>query len=92
MGVTVEGTRFRVRIIRNGKRYNLGSFKTNKEAQTRLQAFHAMLDQEDKFDKAFKGVQLKHPVFDTEYPAFTVEKPSLWDRMKSVWQSIRQRN
>lgn len=92
MGVTQEGSKFRVRATRNGKRHNLGSFKTNEEAQTRLQAFHAMLDQEDKFDKAFKGVQLKHPVFDTEYPAFTVEKPSLWDKIKTSWSKKQNDN
>ena len=92
MGVTVEGIRFRVCITRNGKRYNLGSFKTNEEAQTRLQAFHAMLDQEDKFDKAFKGVQLKYFVFDIEYPAFTVEKPSLWDKIKTSWSKKQNDN
>lgn len=87
MGVTYEGNRYRVRITTNGKRRNLGSFKTNAEAQTKLKEFNAKLDEEEKFHIAFKDIVDATPLFDPdEYPRLDIEKESWWDRMKSVWQ------
>lgn len=92
MGVSHEGNRYRVRVSVNGKRKNLGQYKTKKEAQARLKEYNAKLDEEEKFHHAFKDIVDMTPLFDPEeYPRLDIEKPSLWDKLKSVWQR-KQRN
>jgi hypothetical protein len=90
MGVSLEGNKYRVRVTVKGKRKTLGYYKTLYEADARLAEHYKELEEQEQFHAAFQDVEMS-PLYAT-YPQLDIEKPSLWDRMKSVWQSIRQRN
>ena len=82
MGVTRLGNRrFRARYSLNGKRYNVGTFKTRKEAQAALGAHY--------WDnpEMLKDSYLEAPVENFKHnPA----KPTLKERVKAKWQSVRE--
>ena len=102
MGVTFENGKYRARVsIGGGKRRSLGRYDTKLKAQRAIAKYRKEQDDEkakeaelqsyldnlsldnDKSLRSFYGIE--------ELPV-EPKKPSLWDRIKSVWQNIRQRN
>lgn len=81
MGVTKTGNRtFRARYSINGVRYNVGTFKTAKEA-------HAALGKHYWDNPAMMKQYVDVPAGDTKY---NPSKPRLTERVKTIWGHLRK--
>lgn len=99
MGVTYENGKYRARVsIGGGKRRSLGRYDTKLKAQRAIARYRANDEATQEaelqagLDNLGEGTLLEqyeaaHPI-EPNY----LYKPSLWDRIKSIWQSIRQRS
>lgn len=100
MGVTYENGKYRARIsVGGGKRRSLGRYDTKLKAQRAIARYRANDEatQEAELQKGLDNLSLENDqplksFYGIENMPVVEEKPSLWDRIKSVWQNIRQRN